>query len=208
VRQFEGTPAGDWWIVLDLDQGRQLGTGWDATEEHAIILASSLAAKGLNEDHPVGLSINGNEPEWIPPRRNEYQLRSLLKALSVAAPSEMSLKDYLQRAGTSLSSHCSLIIITSNPDVEWTQSLMPLMWRGIMPTVFLFDPLTFGGTANTKAVSEVFQAMNVPCHVIPREMLDKPQARPGHEGEWEWRISATGKAFAVRAAQEDWRGLE
>jgi uncharacterized protein (DUF58 family) len=208
VRQFEGTPAGDWWIVLDLDRASQLGAGWDATEEHAVILASSLAARGLNNDHPVGLSINGMEPEWIPPRRNEYQLRSLLKALAVASPSEMSLKDYLQRAGRSFSSHCSLIIITANTSAAWTQSLMPLMWRGVMPTVFLFDPTTFGGSANTKAVSDIFHSMNVPCHVIPREMLDKPQARPGHEGEWEWRISATGKAFAVRTAQEDWRRLE
>ncbi len=208
VRQFEGTPAGDWWIVLDLDKNSQLGTGWDATEEHAIILASSLAARGLNEDHPVGLSINGSEPEWIPPRRNEYQLRSVLKALAVASPSELSLKDYLQRAGRSFSSHCSLIIITANADAEWTPSLMPLMWRGVMPTVFLFDPVTFGGSATTKATSDIFRSMTVPCHVIPHEMFDKPQARPGHEGEWEWRISATGKAIAVRAAQEDWRGLE
>jgi hypothetical protein len=86
--------------------------------------------------------------------------------------------------------------------------LMPLMWRGVMPTVFLFDPVTFGGTETTKAVSEILQSMNVPCHAIPKEMLDKPQARPGHEGEWEWRISATGKAIPVRTAQEDWRGLE
>jgi uncharacterized protein (DUF58 family) len=208
VRQFEGTPAGDWWIVLDLDRSVQLGTGWDATEEHAIILTSSLAARGLDEDHPVGLSINGSEPAWIPPRRNEYQLRSLLKALAVASPSELSLKDFLQRAGSSLSSHCSLIIITANADAGWNQALMPLMWRGIMPTVFLLDPITFGGTMNTKPVSDILQSMNVPCHVIPHELFDKPQARPGHEGEWEWRISATGKAFAVRTAHEDWRGLE
>lgn len=208
VRQFEGSPAGDWWFVLDLDRGSQLGTGWDSTEEHAVILASSLAARGLNEDHPVGLSINGNNAEWIPPRRNEYQLRSLLKALAVATPSEMQLKDFLQRAGQSLSSHCSLLIITANADVEWTQSLLPLMWRGITPTIFLFDPVSFGGSRNTQAISGIFRSMNVRCHVIPREMLDKPQARPGHEGEWEWRISATGKAFAIRTAQEDWRGLQ
>jgi uncharacterized protein (DUF58 family) len=208
VRQFEGTPAGDWWIVLDLDRNAQLGTGWDATEEHAIILASSLAAQGLNQDHPVGISINGENPEWIPPRRNEYQLRSILKALAVAAPSEMTLKDYLQRAGGSLSSHCSLILLTANANAEWTQMLMPLMWRGVMPTVFLLDPVTFGGTAPIQPVAEIMQSMNIPCHVIPKEMLDKPQARPGHEGEWEWRISATGKAFAARAAQGDWRGLE
>ncbi len=208
VRQFEGSPAGDWWLVLDLDQGAQVGTGWDSTEEHAVILASSLAARGLNEDHPVGLSINGNSAEWIPPRRNEYQLRSLLKALAVATPAAMPLKDFLQRAGQSLSSHCSLLIITANADVEWTQSLLPLMWRGITPTVFLFDPVSFGGSRSTKAISEVFRSMSIPCHAIPKEMLNKPQARPGHEGEWEWRISATGKAVAVRAAQQDWRGLQ
>jgi len=208
VRQFEGSPAGDWWIVLDLHQGSQLGTGWDSTEEHGIILASSLAAQGLNADHPVGLSINGSKPDWLVPRRNEYQLRSLLKSLAVASPSGMYLKDYLQRGGQSLSSHCSLIIITACADPEWTESLVPLMWRGIMPTVFLFDPLSFGGSTHTQTIHDILRSMGVPCHVIPREMLDKPQARPGHEGEWEWRISATGKAIAVRAAEGDWRGLK
>lgn len=208
VRQFEGSPAGAWWLVLDLDQGSQLGAGWDSTEEHAVILASSLIAQGLDEEHPVGLSINGNNAEWLLPRRNEYQLRSLLKALAVASPTEMRLKDYLQRVGQSLSSHCSLLIVTANADAEWTQALVPLMWRGIMPTVFLFDPLTFGGSTNPKVISEIFQSMSIPCHVIPREMFDKPQARPGHEGEWEWRISATGKAVAVRTAHEEWRGLQ
>lgn len=208
VRQFEGSPAGDWWIVVDLDNASQLGTGWDTTEEHAVILAASLAAQGLNADHPVGLSVNGENAEWLPPRRNEYQLRSLLKALAVATPASMSLKDYLQRAGQSLSSHCSLLIITSNADVEWTQSLLPLMWRGVVPTIFLLDPVTFGGSVDTKTISQLFQSMSIPCHVIPREFLDKPQSRPGREGEWEWRISGTGKAVAVRAAQEDWRGLQ
>jgi uncharacterized protein (DUF58 family) len=208
VRQFEGTPAGDWWIVLDLHKASQRGTGWDSTEEHSVILTSSLAAQGLNEDHPVGLAINGKEPDWLPPRRNEYQLPSLLKALAVASPSEMHLKDYLQRAGGSLSGHCSLLVITACADADWPQSLLPLMWRGVRPTVFLLDPVSFGGSTGAKAVSDALQFMGVPCHVIPRELLDKPQARPGHEGEWEWRISATGKAIPVRVAQEDWRGME
>lgn len=207
VRQFEGTPAGDWWLILDLHKDWQLGAGWDSTEEHAIILTSSLAAQGLNEDHPVGLSINGTQPDWILPRRNEYQLRSLLKALAVASPSEMPLKDYLTRAGRSFSNHCSLLIVTANADPDWAGSLIPLMWRGVMPTVFLFDPISFGGSVDIKHVAGIFQSLSIPCHVIPKSLLDKPQARPGHEGEWEWRISATGKAHAVRSAHEDWRGL-
>jgi len=207
VRQADGTHAGDWWILLDLHRESQVGTGRDSTEEHGVILASSLIAQGLNEDRSVGLAVNGNEPAWHVPQRNEYQQRALLKSLAVASQSNMNLKDYLHRTNKAFGSRCSLLIITACSDAEWTQSLMPLMWRGILPTVFLFDVNTFGGQAKTGRLSAVLGSLGVPCHIIPRELLDKPQARPGHEGEWEWRISGTGKAIAVHKPTEDWRGL-
>ena len=208
VRQFEGTPAGDWWILLDLQKKSQLGIGWDSTEEHGVILASSLASQGLNEEHPIGLTINGNEPTRIVPRRNEHQQKALLKALAVAAPSELDLKDYLLRVGQTLGSHNSLLIVTANANADWTQALLPLMWRGVMPTVFLLEPLSYGGTTQTKPIEAALQLISVPCHMISKDMLDQRQIRPGHEGEWEWRISATGKAIAVQAPNTDWRGLE
>ena len=37
VRVMESIPAGDWWIILDLDQAIQVGTGQDSTMEHGII---------------------------------------------------------------------------------------------------------------------------------------------------------------------------
>ena len=81
-------------------------------------------------------------------------------------------------------------------------------WSGIMPTVYLLDPHSFGGAANTSAMTNVLQTMGVPCHVIPKEFLDKPQSRPGQEGEWEWHNSATGKAILVHAPiNADWRRL-
>jgi uncharacterized protein (DUF58 family) len=208
VRQFEGTPAGDWWIVLDLDQNNSYGTGWESSEEHSVVLAASLAVQGLKEEHPVGLTVNGSEPSWTVPRRNEYQQRALLKSLAVAAPSTMGLQDYLHRIGPSLGNHCCLLVITSNVDTGWTESLLPLMWRGILPTIFLLDPISFGGIANANPISNVFQRMGVPCHVIPKEMLDRHQIQPGKEGEWEWRISGTGRAIAVKAPTENWRRLE
>jgi len=51
------------------------------------------------------------------------------------------------------------------------------------------------------------QMMGIPCHVIPKDMLDKHQVQPGQEGEWEWRISGTGKAIAVKMPVADWRRL-
>jgi len=205
VRQFEGTPAGNWWILLDLDEVSQLGAGFDATEEHAVILAASLAQYGLNEEHPVGLAINGHEPEWVAPRRNDYQSRSLLKSLAKASPSAMDLRTYLERIGSSLGSHCSLLVITTNANNEWTESLLPLIRRGIMPTVFTLDPISFGGQADTGALEETLQSFGVPCHIIPRQFLSAKQIRPGHAGEWEWRVVGTGKAVAVNAPVADWR---
>lgn len=207
VRQFEGTPAGDWWILLDLDRTTSLGMGWDSTEEHSVILAASLAARGLKEEHPVGLAVNGSEPSWTVPRRNEYQQRAVLKSLAVASPSELALREYLQRIGPSLGSHSCLLIITANAGTEWTESLLPLMWRGILPTVFLLDPISFGGTAETRPIGDALQRMGIPCHVVPRDMLDQRQIRPGTEGEWEWRISGTGKAIPVKVPVADWRRL-
>lgn len=207
VRQADGTHAGDWWIVLDLHKGSQAGTDEDSTEEHAVILASSLIAHGLHEDHPVGLAVNGAEPVWHVPRRNEYQQRALLKSLAVASQSEMDLREYLHRTGRAFGSRCSLLVITACADAAWAGSLLPLMWRGILPTVFLLDVNTFGGQARTGGLSAVLQSLGVPCHIISRELLDRPQARPGHEGEWEWRISGTGRAVLVSRPADEWRGL-
>ena len=208
VRQFEGMPAGDWWILLDLDREASLGTGWESTEEHSVVLAASLAVQGLDEEHPVGLAVNGKDPSWTVPRRNEYQQRALLKELAVASSSGLNLRNYLRRIGPSLGSRSSLLVLTANANPEWTESLVPLMWRGIMPTVFVLDPVTFGGTMVTRPIHDALQMMNIPCHIIPKEMLDQRQIWPGQEGEWEWRISGTGKAVAVKVPTAEWRRLE
>jgi len=208
VHQFEGNPAGTCWVILDIDQHKQLGAGWDSTEEHGVILAASLATQALQKEQTVGLAVNAADASWLETRRNDYQQRALLKALAIAAPSDLGLKEYLQRIGQTIRQRCSLLIVTANPDPTWTESLMPLMWRGISPTVFLLDPNSFGGSADLAPLLQSLQFMSVPCHVIPRQMLEQHGIRPGHEGEWEWRVSGTGKAVAVRMPVADWRRLE
>jgi uncharacterized protein (DUF58 family) len=207
VRQADDIPGDDWWILLDLHDASQVGKDWDSTEEHGVILASSLIAQGLNQDRSVGLAINGEAPAWHVPRRNEHQQRGLLKSLATASQSGMDLKEYLRRTGGSFGSRSSLLIITACAEAEWTASLLPLLWRGVMPTVFLFDVNTFGGAANTRELATALQSFGVPCNIIPKDLLDKPQSRPGHEGEWEWRISGTGRAVALRKPVADWRRL-
>jgi uncharacterized protein (DUF58 family) len=68
VKLFDGTPAGDWWVFLDLDQSAQAGQGQASTEEHGVILAASLADRGLRSGRAVGLVTHGEELVWLPPQ--------------------------------------------------------------------------------------------------------------------------------------------
>ena len=71
VRLLDGTPAGDWWIFLDMDQRVHVGQGQDSTMEHGVILAASLADRGLRARRAVGLVVQGQEWVWMPPRGGE-----------------------------------------------------------------------------------------------------------------------------------------
>ncbi len=208
VRLLDGTPAADWWILLDLEASAQVGEGRASTAEHAIILAASLADRGLRSRKAVGLAINGQEVCWKPPQDNENQRWEILRALALAQPGGLSLQHYLERNGKSFGKQASLVVITSNVSAPWAEALAPLQWRGLTPTVFLLDPASFGGPGRSGGLLAQLQQIGISCHLIGRELLDRPEARPGQSGRWEWRTTATGKAIPVRKPVDtNWRKL-
>ena len=208
VRLFDGTPAGDLWVLLDLDSSVQIGEGWDSTEEHAVILAASLIDRTLRGRQGAGLAINGKQLAWIPPRTNANQRWELFRALALAQPGDLRLGQLLERVGKSFGRQASLVIITASPQPGWLEALIPLTWRGISPTVLLLDLRSFGGSQDPSATEELLRQMGVSCHIITRDLLDRQESHPGHLGEWKWRSGATGRAIAIQAPiNTDWRKL-
>jgi len=202
VRLFEGTPAGDWWIILDLDRSVQVGEGQNATQEHGIILAASLADRGLRTQRSVGLIANSQELIWLPPKQSDSQRWEIMRALATAETGERPLSELFAGIKPSLGKDTSLIVITSNVSGKWIETLLPLSWIGVVPTILLLDPLTFGGTASLKTISSNLIDLNIAHYEISRELLDRPEARPGQAGHWEWRVSPTGKAIPLRKPQD------
>jgi len=208
VRLLDGTPDADWWIVLDLEASAQVGAGWNSTEEHAIVLAASLADRGLRSRKAVGLAVNGESAGWLAPRQDENQRWQILRALALARPGNFSLKEYLERSRKSFGKQSSLVLITANVSTDWAEALAPFQWRGLVPTVMLLDPATFGGAGNATGLAGQLQQMGISCHLISRDLLDRPEAHPGHRGRWEWRVSVTGKVVPIhKPADADWRSL-
>ena len=208
IRLPDDTPAADWWILLDLDGKAQVGTGSDSTEEHAIILAASLADLGLRNRKAVGLAINGQDVCWKPPAYNQSQRHEILRALALARSGELDLKNYLERNGKSFGKRSSLVVITANVSGSWAEALAPLRWRGVAPTVLLIDPVTFGGTGNAGVLSSQLSHLSISCHIISRDLLDRPEAHPGQSGQWQWRTSTTGKVTPLhKPVDSEWRRL-
>ena len=205
VRQFDGTPASDTWVLLDLDRSVQLGEDWNSTEEHGVILAASLVDRSLRNRQGVGLVISGQELTWLPPQKDANQRLLLFRALALAQPGELKLNELLERMGKSFGRQSSLVIITASTRPDWLASLMPLIWRGIAPTVLLLDSQSFGGAQGSTAAEAIFQHANIRCHVITQDLLNQPEAHPGEQGQWKWR--AAGHGVAHEPGNHNWRSL-
>ncbi len=205
VRQFDGTPASDWLIFLDQAAAVQAGEGANSTEEHAIILAASLAVSGLHSGIPVGLAANGETPIWLAPQLGGAQRWEILRNLALLNPGERSLRQSLRQMQGLLHAEISLIIITSDTS-DWIEALLPLLWRGVVPTVLLLDPVSFGEDRPAGPTASVLADLQINRFIIRRDLLDVPEARPGQGGSWEWLVTATGKAVPVRQPTDlTWR---
>jgi uncharacterized protein (DUF58 family) len=216
VRLFEGVPAGDWWILLDLNQHVQAGEGLEATEEHGIILTASLADRGLRAGKEVGLVTHGDELVWLPPQGGEGRRWEILQALALACLGAWPLSQLLAQVGPALGRYASLIIITPDVAGEWVESLVRLQRRDIVPTVLLLDRTSFdlaqdkpfGGAGDVRRTEALLAELGVAHQVIGRDLLDRAEMQPGKRGHWEWRVLGTGYAVPVRKPQDTaWRVL-
>lgn len=218
VRLFDNTPASHWWIMLDMDRSAHIGQGQDSTEEHAITLAASLADAGLRAGQSVGLTTFGDDLVWLPPRSGDAQRWRLLRALALLRPGRVALGELLDRARPAMSQFSSVIVIT--PAVAfadtarapaWCDRLLMLQRRGVVPTVLLLDAGAYGDEAGlprdqAARALRALAGLGVASQVIERSVFDRPESRPGHEGEWEWRILPTGMVAPVRQPRNsDWR---
>lgn len=208
VRLFDSTPAGDWWIFLDLDQQVQVSHDEAATEEHGVMLAASLADRGLREGRAVGLVTHGEALAWLSAQPGDGQRQAILRTLALVKPGPRSLAELLARARPTFGQLSSLIIITPAISGNWVEALLPLLRRGAIATVLLLDPVSFGGVGDINRTLTLLADLGVKRYVITRDLLDRPEARPGHQGSWEWRIMPTGRAIPVRRpADAPWKVL-
>jgi uncharacterized protein (DUF58 family) len=214
TRVMDGALASDWWIALDAEAAAQAGSGWESTLELGVILAASLADRGLRARHSVGLLASGesvtHEPQsiWIKPQSGEHHRLEIMRSLALIEAGSLSLAHLLERASPALNTRTSLIIITASTKRDWLSPLTRLRWKGVSPTVLLMDPSSFGARQNMDYLSAALANMGVPRFVLTRDLLLKSEINPNNRDQWDWHISPTGKAISRRSPSDmEWRRL-
>ena len=197
VREFDLDASGDIWLLPDLQAEVQLGQEDESTEEHAVLLAASLAAQALHHQRAVGLASYGRIPYVATPSRGQGQQWQLLRLLAlVQASGEVSLTHALQDLSRIAQRGATAVIITADYTGEWLPSLLTLAQRGIRSNVILLDRPSFGGVGHSERVCEMVQQLGFNCEIVQQGHIGQP-ITPSEQHRWEFRVTPLGKVVAI-----------
>ncbi len=206
-RVFENTPTGNWWIIQDMYGPVQCGTEINNTLEVGIILSASLAIKGIRDQQAVGLIANDDRHTWISPQHASDQSMKIMRALALSEAGSLSLKDLLRKSISLFKQKASLIIITPDVSMDWWSPLVSLKAKGLIPTLLVFDPKSYGAKEDSKKVLEELKNANINAFSIKSEMF-KEHVEVKENPLWEWRELGTGKAVPIKKPKDlSWKRL-
>ena len=173
VRQLEAAASEDWWIFVDLESSVQAGSGQDSTLELSIMLAASLAVRGLKERRRVGLVLAGPSYIRLEPRADPLYRAQILRCLAMAKEGDRSLVDLL--AFGRPKQPATLIFISPTHETAWlARALRPR--RGDNLFVLLVDPAEFSGKGDQNKLLATLAKSGVSYRCMPRSLLEEAYA--------------------------------
>ncbi len=190
VHQFDSAPAGDCWIVLDLQKQPD-----ESIEETCVTLAASVANEILLERQRVGILINARDSARLPPQNGEGQRWAILESLAIAQAGDANLNRFLESAKSFIHRRAGLVIVTADTRLDWLTPLESFRARGFAPTILLLDPASFGNFPSAQPAAETLRQRNIPVALFTRAML-----KPATETQtWSWQKLSSGGFIPVRA---------
>jgi uncharacterized protein (DUF58 family) len=204
VRQLETATSRDWLIFVDLDNSIQAGVGEHSTLELSIVLAASLALRGLKEYRKVGLVLAGPQFVRLESGADPAQRWRILRALAMAEPGKYSMADLL--TGHRFSQAGTLILITPSTNPVWVAAA-DRQWRGGSMMAMLIDPTDFGNPVDQDLVTSALARSRIPYMRMPGSLLE--EAYSTIERGDHMRISAgeTGKRY-LQQGRQCWQSMD
>jgi uncharacterized protein (DUF58 family) len=202
VKEFDLEPAGDVWIILDMDRNVHAGQGARSTQEYAVNLAASLANQMLRANRAVGLATYNDGPILISPQKGHQHLWELLQVLAgVYAVATLSLSDLLRLCQPALNRNITVAVITPSSDAAWLHDLATLMAHGVHTSALLLDAASFGGTNGMEGMHGALADLGVESHIITSQFRFRPIAHREMQ-EPEFRVLGSGRVVPAQPREE------
>jgi uncharacterized protein (DUF58 family) len=204
VRQLETATSRDWWIFIDLDSTAQSGMGENTTLELCIVLAASLALRGLREYRKVGLVIAGPQFVRIEPSADPTQGWRILRALAVAQAGSRSLTDLLIQGRFSQAATAILITPSTNP--AWVATAFQQRRAGSMVSL-LVNPTDFGSPFNQEGVISALASSRIPFARMPGSLLEQAYNTTVQSSRRQISGGEKGKRYLQQGRQR-WQSMD
>jgi uncharacterized protein (DUF58 family) len=204
VRQLDASTSRDWWIFVDMDKAVQAGIDQDNTLELSIVVAASLAMRGLKERRRVGLALAGPDLAWLEPRADPAHRWRLLRALAMAESGNRSFAE-LMKVGRPAET-ATMILITPSANPAWVAAAEQRNRGGSMMAL-LVDPTNFGNSHDQGRVASALAHSRIPYTHIPRSLLGEAYSnlrQPRHK-------QASGVEIGKRYLQngrDSWQSMD
>jgi uncharacterized protein (DUF58 family) len=203
VREFDVDAAGDFWLVLDLEESVQVGDGPDGTEEHAVLLGASLCAQAIRHMRETGLATYSANPQVIHPGVGEGHIWQILRVLAlVNADGDVPLATSLRHVATFAKSGSTAVIITPSCNSNWVPSLLDMARRGIQAHIILLDRPSFGGEGNTKGLQDAIHHIGFAADIIHQGEVGEPLEKRKSQGFWEFKVTPMGRVITIHNPNE------
>ncbi len=173
VREFEPDRSSyafkNIWIVPDMHRIARVGEGDATTEEYAITIAASLAKKYISSGKQVGLLAAGDRSYLSPPDVGNEHLHRILHSLAVMkAEGEIPMDTLLTSQADRFEAGSAIIVIMPPISREVVEPLRRAMNHGVIVTVILLDPISFGGETSTESMARNLTSSGLHVYVIRR----------------------------------------
>ncbi len=188
VKEFELDPQADIWLFIDalrdvhtakpftpidLSQSMLLQSRAEdinlppATEEYAACIAASLARYYLRKRRAVGLAINNQGADLLPPDRGGRQLGKVLEMMALfRADGDLFFPALIEAQAQHITRGSTVVLVTPNSDMTLVPTLDYVARRGLRPIVVLIHAQSFGGQAGTEALGFQIKAMKIPVRCV------------------------------------------
>jgi uncharacterized protein (DUF58 family) len=204
VRQLDAATSRDWWIYVDLDKAVQAGSGQDNTLELSILVAASLAMRGLKERRRVGLALAGPNLARLEPRADPAHRWRILRALALAEPGDLSFAD-LMTVGQP-AKIATVILITPSPNPGWVAAAERRNRSGSLMALII-DPTNFGKPVDQGRVAAALARSRIPYTRIPRSLLEEAYSSLGPRRQKHTPGLEIGKRY-LEQGRESWQSVD